>query len=449
MAFYKDNNLVRCGLPSILRSAAAFVLSALTLAASSCSKGYVDPEPVTPPSRVISPEKRNVLVLYSAGFNSLSTDLDSDVADLASGYLPLKNSEASVVLVYSRRKSPSGDYSDRTPSYLVRLSSDAWGNVVRDTLKTWPKETLAASVETVHDVLSTVNEMYPGSRFGMIFSSHATGWLPPGYYSTGKIEIPAVPSGYGLMSLQPVGYTEMPYDPSMPRVKSVGADNITSRTTYEMDIEEFAAAIPMRLDYMIMDACLMGGVEVAYALKDKCSRLIFSQAEVLADGLCDYSALTGRLLRDGEPDLLGLCEDSFARYAAQTETVYKSITLSMIDCTKLQPLAEVCRRIFSDYRANLIGVQPSEVQGFFRFDKHWFYDMEDILVKARVPSSALDEFRNALDGCVLYKAASEKFINIEIKSFCGLSMYLPADGNNVLNDYYRGLSWNKASGLVL
>ena len=428
--------------------AAAVALPALALTLASCSKS--EPMQVGRPAvRVVSAEKRNVLLLYSAGFNSLSSDLESDVEDLASGWLPLTNSESSVVMLYSRRKAASGNYSDLTPSYLIRLSSDKWGNTVRDTVKTWPRESLAASVETFHDVLSTVSGMYPGSRFGMIFSSHATGWLPPGYYSTGKISLPSAASGYGLLSSVPVGFEDLPDDPSAPRVKSIGADNITSRSTYEMDIEEFAEAIPMKFDYIIMDACLMGGIETAYALKDKCSRLIFSQAEVLADGLCDYSTLTRRLLGGTGPDLMGLCEDSFARYAAQTDVVYKSITISMIDCSKLEPLADACRSLFSEYRANLIGVQPDEVQGFFRYNKHWFYDLEDILVKSRIPESALTDFRNAMDGCVLYKAASEKFINFDIDEFCGLSMYLPADGDMVLNDYYRGLSWNKATGLVL
>ena len=36
----------------------------------------------------------------------------------------------------------------------------------------------------------------------------------------------------------------------------------------------------------------------------------------------------------------------------------------------------------------------------------------------------------------------------DINTFCGLSMYLPADGSAHLDNYYRTLSWNRATGLV-
>ena len=76
-------------------------------------------------------------------------------------------------------------------------------------------------------------------------------------------------------------------------------DNVANSRAYEMNIEDFAAAIPMKMDYIIMDACLMGGIEVAYALKDKCDRIIFSQAEVIGDGLCEYDTMASRLLAGG------------------------------------------------------------------------------------------------------------------------------------------------------
>ena len=96
-----------------------------------------------------------------------------------------------------------------------------------------------------------------------------------------------------------------------------------------------------------------------------------------------------------------------------------------------------------------MSVWPDDVQGYFRFSKHWFYDLEDILVKARIPESDLEDFRNAMNGCILYKNASVKFLqDFTIKTFCGLSMYLPSDGNATLNEFYKTLSWNADTGLV-
>lgn len=422
----------------------AALASLLMLSAVACDKTFDDMpgNKGTTPVRDVTPEKAQVLVLYSAGFNSLCAALEDDVNDIKSGYLPLVGSMSKAVLVYSRRLSETGRYTDRTPSYLIRLSVDGWGKVISDTLKTWPETDEAVSASTMTDVLETVKGLYPHASYGMVFSSHGSGWLPSGYYSTGKITA-------GTAGLQAVPYIDPNSDGSMPRVKSIGIDNITSRNTYEMEIETFAQALPMKFDYIIIDACLMGCVEVAYALKDKCDKLVFSQAEVLEDGLCDYTTLTQRVLRPVVPDLYNLCEDSYRHYKNQDDPIYRSLTISMIDCTRLDGLAESCKSLFSKYRNQISLVNAANVQGYFRSRKHWFYDLTDILRQSGVPEADMADYNKAMSDCVLYNAATDTFINFDIRTHCGLSMYLPADGNSELDEFYKTLSWNKASGLVL
>ena len=422
----------------------AALASLLMLSAVACDKTFDDMpgNKGTTPVRNVTSEKAQVLVLYSAGFNSLSAALEDDVNDIKSGYLPLVGSMSKAVLVYSRRLSETGRYTDRTPSYLIRLSSDGWGKVISDTLKTWPETDEAVSASTMTDVLETVKGLYPHASYGMVFSSHGSGWLPSGYYSTGKITA-------GTAGLQAVPYIDPNSDGSMPRVKSIGIDNITSRNTYEMEIETFAQALPMKFDYIIIDACLMGCIEVAYALKDKCDKLVFSQAEVLEDGLCDYTTLTQRVLRPVVPDLYNLCEDSYRHYKNQDDPIYRSLTISMIDCTRLDGLAESCKSLFSKYRNQISLVNAANVQGYFRSRKHWFYDLTDILRQSGVPEADMTDYNKAMSDCVLYNAATDTFINFDIRTHCGLSMYLPADGNSELDEFYKTLSWNKASGLLL
>lgn len=422
----------------------AALASLLMLSAVACDKTFDDMpgNKGTAPVRNVTSEKAQVLVLYSAGFNSLCAALEDDVNDMKSGYLPLVGSMSKAVLVYSRRLSETGRYTDRTPSYLIRLSVDGWGKVISDTLKTWPETDEAVSASTMTDVLETVKGLYPHASYGMVFSSHGSGWLPSGYYSTGKITA-------GTAGLQAVPYIDPNSDGSMPRVKSIGIDNITSRNTYEMEIETFAQALPMKFDYIIIDACLMGCIEVAYALKDKCDKLVFSQAEVLEDGLCDYTTLTQRVLKPVVPDLYNLCEDSYRHYKNQDDPIYRSLTISMIDCTRLDGLAESCKSLFSKYRNQISLVNAANVQGYFRSRKHWFYDLTDILRQSGVPEADMTDYNKAMSDCVLYNAATDTFINFDIRTHCGLSMYLPADGNSELDEFYKTLSWNKASGLVL
>lgn len=432
------------GKKQLVNNIRAALASLLMLSAVACDKTFDDMpgNKGTAPVRNVTSEKAQVLVLYSAGFNSLCAALEDDVNDMKSGYLPLVGSMSKAVLVYSRRLSETGRYTDRTPSYLIRLSSDGWGKVISDTLKTWPETDEAVSASTMTDVLETVKGLYPHASYGMVFSSHGSGWLPSGYYSTGKITA-------GAAGLQAVPYIDPNSDGSMPRVKSIGIDNITSRNTYEMEIETFAQALPMKFDYIIIDACLMGGIEVAYALKDKCDKLVFSQAEVLEDGLCDYTTLTQRVLKPVVPDLYNLCEDSYRHYKNQDDPIYRSLTISMIDCTRLDGLAESCKSLFSKYRNQISLVNAANVQGYFRSRKHWFYDLTDILRQSGVPEADMTDYNKAMSDCVLYNAATDTFINFDIRTHCGLSMYLPADGNSELDEFYKTLSWNKASGLVL
>lgn len=409
------------------------------------------------PSEVVVPQVtgRQVLLSYSAGFNNLSAELEDDIDELKTGWIPARNSR-SVLLVFSKRtKDNRKDYSIKTPAHLIRLYRGAAGELVSDTLKTWPEGTVAASASTLGEVLSYVKTLFPSSEYGMIFSSHASGWVPKGYFSTGTITeyAPGMNMAPGLLQVseRPV-YSLEPADVlEGPRVRSLGMDMINSNTAYEINIEDFAAAIPMKLDYIIMDACLMGGVEVAYALREKTRYLVFSQTEVLADGLCNYPTIASRLFRTGGPDLKGLCEDAYSHYSALSGQ-YQSVTVSLVDTDGLDRLAEVCAGLFDDYRTEISNVSIDKVQRYYysKYSKCWYFDIEDILVKSGVPDAALADFREALSSCVVYKAATPRVLSIiDIVSFSGLSMYLPcADANTALRNFYRGLSWNQATGLL-
>ena len=100
-----------------------------------------------------------------------------------------------------------------------------------------------------------------------------------------------------------------------PDVKSIGVQNISKSELIEIDITDLAEAIPMNMDYIIFDACFMGGVEVAYELMEKCDKMVFSQTEILADGM-DYKTMCSYLFAAGEPVAANkwMVENMFAKY---------------------------------------------------------------------------------------------------------------------------------------
>lgn len=428
----------------ILHLAAA---AALLFTAGSCCR-------IDRPDECVTDEaSRKVLLLYSAGYNSLRSYLLDDIKDLKQGWLPGNGCNDDILLVYTHTTEVNNLYDKPTSPYLIRLYKDKEGKAVADTLKKYDAGVISSSAAQLNEVLTYTRDNFPSGSYGMIFSSHATGYLPSGYYTN--------PNGYIFSDSRmrrsaaagvpvPVPYIEPDFDPSLPMVKSIGQDQVGptgSRVSYEMDLPDFAEAIPMKLDYILFDACLMGGIEVAYELRGKCSLLGFSQAEVLAEGL-DYKTLTQHLLQKEEPYPEGVCADYFTQYDIQSG-VYRSATISLVDCDKLEPLAQVCREIFSACREGLAEIDPYNVQRFYRSGKHWFYDLESIVREAGATEEMTSALRNALDECVLYKGHTPEFMHeFEIHTFSGFSMYLPCNGSSSLDRFYKTLQWNIATGLI-
>ncbi len=432
-------------------------LSLLVLAAAGCSSSWEDEMTVTgnstggnPGSRTETENNRKVLLLYAAGHNNLgytSSFIPKNIKDLTESWLPGDRPGDDVLLVYSHIAT---DRSCKpTPSHLVRLYSGRDGTPVADTLETYGSDVVSASAQQLNEVLSYIKDRFSAKSYGMVFSSHGSGYLPVGYYRSPSSY---VFQEYGTLSLKEgfkltaTPYTEPEYDPSLPMVKSVG-DDTEGSLIYELDIRDLARAIPMKMDYIIFDACLMGGIEVAFELRGKCGLLGVSQAEILAEGF-NYKTLAKHLLQNKEPDLKSVCMDYFTQYDIQSGP-YRSATISMIDCDRLDRLAQVCQGIFEVYREGLASIKPDNVQRFYRFEKHWFYDLESIITEAGAGPQEIEALHAALDECVLYKAHTPEILEqFEIRTFSGFSMYLPCNGSRELDKYYRTLSWNEAVELV-
>lgn len=412
-----------------------WTLLAVLLVATACSKdaGFemgisgADSASRSSSERAYSMPSRRVMVMISAGYNSLSGYLSEDLKDLESGYLPEGTYfNADVLLVLARLPKSAGDYASPSAPVLYRLWANRSGEVQRDTIQIWGGDTQLCTRETIHEALSTTQKKYPAQSYGVVFSSHGSGWLPPGYYTDpSKFE----PSSGSLWSL-----------------RSIGQDKTPTGGT-EMSLEDFADAIPMHLDYCLIDACLSGCVEVAHALKGKADIVGFSPTEVLADGF-DYKNITTHLF--ARPlDPVEVCREYFAYYNAQSGSS-RSATITAVDTRKMDALEAVCKELFEAYRPILKTMSGSNVQGYFRYDRHYFYDLRDILVQAGISEQEKARLDAALSQFIVYQAATDYFLSIPLTRVCGLSMYLPSMGSTYLNKYYKeNISWNQATELVL
>ena len=377
-----------------------------------------------------------VFILYSLGFNNLSGDLNRNIDTFCEGDVPSKSSRDAVV-VFSH--SVSNSYSTPTRPVIYRLYKES-GSVVRDTLGYFHPTTTSASTEMMGDALNYIREQMPSKSYSMLLTSHATGWIKPNWTYSGGITTLSRKTD----SIQ------------WPETKSVGAsfsnDSSGKLISTEMELKAFAAAIPMHLDFIIFDACLMGGIEAAYELKDVADRIVFSPTEVLTEGFC-YKPMPARIFGGAEADLAGMAEDYFNQYIVKSGRL-QSASISVVDCRHLDNLATVMNGIISAHRGAFSSNHGNGVQRYFYASpgdsryKPWYYDLRDAASVCGASSQELAELDAALTQCVEYHAETPKFFDLTLSRCCGMSMYMPNPSWTELNDYYRTLSWNSATGLV-
>lgn len=270
---------------------------ALTLLFSSCIKDdYEGPDPNLPSRTVI---------VYLGGDNSLSATLTEEVEALRRGWTYTGNR----CLIYL-------DAADAAPKLLsLRGGCRTYPESFVETVAEYAEEN-SASAEVFDRVIDEVVRLYPADSYGLIFASHASGWLPVGTLS----------------------------DPN--RSRSIGIDtnsgSMASGTT-EMELADFAAAIPDgRLDFIVFEACLMAGVEVAYELRDKTEYILASSAELLSPGFCPIYGKSLRYLfemnRTVEQSLVAFAQ-AYYDYTNAQSGAYRSTTLSILRTQGMDALA--------------------------------------------------------------------------------------------------------------
>ena len=148
------------------------------------------------------------------------------------------------------------------------------------------------------------------------------------------------------------------------------------------------------------------------------------------------------------PDYAAVCREYYDYYNAKSGAE-RSATVALMDCSKLAEVAEVAKRVFDQYGESIASLDLSLLQPYFRgSSSKYFYDLKD-LVDAIADASLSAEFAAALERAVPYKASTPYFIELPIRSFCGVSTYVPGNpADTKLADYYKQYKWNQATGMI-
>lgn len=362
-----------------------------------------------------TPVADRTLVVYLAGDNNLWQYMDRNIAGIREGMQSEKISGNTKVVVYYD-----------TPYDVPRLWEFGTGS--ETLLKEYPEHN-SASGATLREVVEDMVRLSPARRYGLVLGSHGTAWIPS--------------SAIGHLTR-----TFSDNTGEWPETRFFGEDVSVTPTGY-MDLDELANALPNRtFDYILFDACYMGSVEVAYALKDKTDYIISSPAEEVADGY-PYARVLPALLAH-TPDLVSVCDGFYEYYATHEDERYHSATVSLVRtaglCRLYQAVSDLSKTAMEAEPDVFAKMDIRDIQHYDRYKRPFLFDLKEtmdrVAEKNLISAQQKLRFESALDATVLYEAHTPYCFGQPVRVSCGLSTYIPVEEYTELNDHYKSMQWN-------
>lgn len=375
------------------------------LALVSCQKD----EPAPSPSSC----KRTVLV-YIAADNNLSSFALQDLAEMEEGMAQVPDGTLHLLVYIDTGSSPR----------LVELKKQN-GQVVEDVVRTYDDRN-SVGVDETREVFADVfaNPSFLAESYGLIYWSHADGWLP-----------------YGQASTRWVGQDKTDGDHRM---------NISQLVTL---LEE----VP-HLDFLMFDACFMSSVEVAYELRSFTDYYIGSPTENPGPG-APYERLVPLMAADQ-----AAVEMSEAYFAAYEEIYNGGIGISNNNWTggtsicvmrtdALEPLAALTAQLLPDEVVNIAALKAAvfdyDHDGWGR-DYVGYFDLKQ-LMEQLLDDASYATWTQAFDAAIAYWSTTPKNYSQFVGMFSmeganGITHYIP--GSSTQRDAaYRSMKWYQDAGL--
>lgn len=359
-----------------------------------------------PPSPTRSLPSRTVLV-YMVSNNNLGTNSDYDIKEMINGCASPGYGDSRVIIFHKYRYTENGEQ-----KIAVQLNEIKPYGI--DTLKIYDNDEPAVTVRRMRQVIADVKEIAPALSYGMVFWSHASGWLQDGIQEDAQVQ-----------------------------ARSFGSDEYGYTQIMRMSITSLHDAVyDADLDFMYFDCCYMGSVETVYELRDCAPYIICSPAEIPADGMPYHTVLP--ILTDASLPL-----ESMAKKAAQTTFDYYDVNFKKGDCpntmcvvrtSALDNLASATRLIYD--KATTRYDTSYNYQKYSRTQPCYYYDLEHYVESICTDVADMDMWRATLAEVVVYADASPWLWNkFTIDHYSGLSTYILNYASSATTKGYNTLSW--------
>lgn len=257
-------------------------------------------------------------------------------------------------------------------------------------------------IQKLKTVFGDMLSLSKSKRYGLILGSHGTSWLP----------------------------------------KSGQTRSFGQKGHLVFDIEELERVIPKGVfEFILFDACYMGGVEVAYQLRETAPWILFYPGEILIKGLPYEQALVG-LTTPKEVNLKAAASALFEYYANSN---FPYISYSIVNTKYMEELANICKEISQGKEETFFNLAINNIQIIERLhsDYNMLFDFEDVFRQLATPEQ-YTRFQTALNHVVVDKNCTEKLFYgagevygaFPIKRYSGLSVFLPQKDFGFLNNWY-------------
>ena len=373
-----------------------------------CSPEEPAPKPPTPDEQQPQPlTESHTLMIIMQGNNGLAEFMDSNLQRIITAYYDVPTDVGRILIFYDR-----GNYTRLTELYMDD------GMAKQRLIEEYPTSTSTVDKEFLAGVINRMKEVAPADSYGLIMSSHGGGWVPADLYDVYLL------GEDSRAAARPLFYGQDDYDC--------------------MEIPDLVDALDQtRFKYIIFDACFMGNVEGLYDMRNAADYIIASPTEILGAGF-PYESFIPMLFERTDHKLKEVCEAYMDFYADSSGTI------SLIDCSKMDALAEAMRSVYSEAES----VDVSQVQAYDDFPYHLYFDLGHYVMNVATEST-LKKFNTALDDVVVYKGHTQTFFTvtgdedayIPINHYSGLSCYiLQTDDCPNTAAAWRDTAWAKAVG---
>ena len=359
------------------------------------------------------------LLLYLIAENSISDYLEDDFEEIKSATYDMPGDVR--LFVYF-------DNSDTTRLPRLVQYQPYNKSLIEDVVYTFEEDVCSSDTAVLGKVLDVVFDNYPTKSFDLVLGSHADGWV--------RHHAASAPN------------------------RMIGIDN--ERNTYSntltttIEIEELAALLgrlPVKVDRLMFDACLMQGVEVAYALRNVVNWVVASPAEIPAYG-APYDKVVPEFFNP-----LSDVEDIMYEYKKAYDNETYAAVLSAICTSYMQELADSTSRYVKKYFSADAVYDYTSCLAYVPRMAPAYYDLNSVMKKF-LESEDYNQWKKVFDKAVPFVMISNSkqvwsnmtlsaYSLVKVTEDCGaVSAYFPQKKslNLSCNNDFRTTEWYKAAG---